>query len=276
MRKTSSPPDDKAPLDALAEPPAALGRGALGIFERLGRSALFLMLVFRGLPAAVVRPWLVVQQIYSVGVRTILIVLVAGVFVGMVLGLQGYNILVHFNSESSLGTVVGLTLVRELGPVLTALLFAGRAGSALTAELGLMKATEQFAGMEMMAVDPFRRVLAPRFVAGFLSLPLLAAIFSAVGVLGGYFVGVGLLGVDAGAYWAEMQNSVDFYDDFMTGVWKSIAFGFTATWIALFHGYDSVPTAEGVGRATTQSVVNSSLVVLGLNFVLTALLLETN
>jgi phospholipid/cholesterol/gamma-HCH transport system permease protein len=223
-----------------------------------------------------VRPWLVVQQIYSVGVRTILIVLVAGVFVGMVLGLQGYNILVHFNSESSLGTVVGLTLVRELGPVLTALLFAGRAGSALTAELGLMKATEQFAGMEMMAVDPFRRVLAPRFVAGFLSLPLLAAIFSAVGVLGGYFVGVGLLGVDAGAYWAEMQNSVDFYDDFMTGVWKSIAFGFTATWIALFHGYDSVPTAEGVGRATTQSVVNSSLVVLGLNFVLTALLLETN
>jgi len=166
--------------------------------------------------------------------------------------------------------------VRELGPVITALLFAGRAGSALTAELGLMKATEQFSGMEMMAVDPYKRVIAPRFVAGVIAMPLLAAIFSGIGILGGYFVGVGLLGVDAGAFWAQMQISVDFHQDLMIGVWKSVAFGFTSTWIALYQGYDAVPTAEGVGRATTQGVVNASLVVLALNFILTALTMETN
>ena len=261
---------------AASNPIPALGHRALQFFERVGRSTLFLFRLFRAVPSLLPRPWLVVQQMFSIGVLTIVIVLVAGVFVGMVLGLQGYNILVRFNSESSLGTMVGLTLVRELGPVVTALLFAGRAGSALTAELGLMKATEQLSGLEMMAVDPMKRVLAPRLVAGFLAMPLLAAIFSAVGVLGGYVVGVGLMGVDAGAYWAQMQASVDFSDDLMTGVWKSLAFGFAATWVALFEGYDCVPTAEGVGRATTRSVVNASLLVLGLNFVLTAFLLEMN
>ena len=264
-------------------PRTALGAAALELkgrtgtaFERLGRGTVFLLRVLKAVPSVVPRPRLLLQQLFAVGVLTMVIVLVAGGFVGMVLGLQGYNTLVRFNSEASLGSLVGLTLVRELGPVVTALLFAGRAGSALTAELGLMKATEQFSALEMMAVDPFKRVLAPRMLAGFIAMPLLAALFSAVGIMGGWLVGVKLLGVDAGAYWAQMQTSVDFHEDLMAGVWKSIAFGFVATWIALFEGYDSVPTSEGVGRATTRSVVNASLVVLGLNFILTALLLETD
>jgi phospholipid/cholesterol/gamma-HCH transport system permease protein len=257
-------------LDVLA----ALGRTGTGFLQRLGRSVLFLLRSIAGIPAVLVRPKLLIQQLYSVGVLTILIIVVAGLFVGMVLGLQGYNILVRFNSESSLGVMVGLSLVRELGPVVTALLFAGRAGSALTAEIGLMKATEQLSGMEMMAVDPFKRVMAPRLLAGFIAMPLLAAIFSSVGVIGGYFVGVGLLGVDAGAYWSQMQSSVDLWDDVYTGVIKSITFGFVATWIAVFEGNDCIPTSEGVSRATTRSVVNASLVVLGLNFILTALMLN--
>jgi phospholipid/cholesterol/gamma-HCH transport system permease protein len=235
---------------------------------------MFLLRALGGVPSLFLRPWLPVQQLYNVGVLTILIIVVAGVFVGMVLGLQGYNILVRFNSESSLGVMVGLSLVRELGPVVTALLFAGRAGSALTAEIGLMKATEQLSGMEMMAVDPYKRVFAPRFIAGLISMPLLAALFSAVGVMGGYFVGVGLLGVDSGAYWSQMQSSVDFRDDVVNGIIKSVVFGFVATWIAVFEGYDSVPTSEGVSRATTRSVVYASLVVLGLNFILTALMIS--
>ncbi len=263
-------------LNKIADNFGPLGKKGIVSFERLGRSALFLLRVFQSIPFVFLRPWLFIQQLYSVGVLTIIIIFVAGTFVGMVLGLQGYNILVRFNSESSLGTMVGLTLVRELGPVVTALLFAGRAGSALTAELGLMKTTDQFSALEMMAVDPFKRVIAPRFLAGFFSMPLLAAIFSAVGIYGGYYVGVYLLGVDDGAYWAQMQKSVDFHEDFMNGVWKSIVFGFVATWIALFEGYDSVPTSEGIGRATTQSVVNASLAVLALNFILTALMLETS
>ena len=263
-------------IASVGDPLAALGRRTLKFLQRAGRSGLFLLRVLRGIPAILLRPWLILQQIYSVGVLTIIIVLVAGAFVGMVLGLQGYNVLVRFNSEASLGTFVGLTLVRELGPVVTALLFAGRAGSALTAELGLMKATEQFPALEMMAVDPFKRILAPRLVAGFLSMPLLAGIFSAVGIMGGYVIGVDLLGVDAGTFWSQMQSSVDFHEDLMTGFWKSVAFGFVATWIALFEGYDSVPTSEGVGRATTRSVVHASLAVLGLNFILTAFMLETN
>jgi phospholipid/cholesterol/gamma-HCH transport system permease protein len=190
----------------------------------------------------------------------------------MVLGLQGYNTLVDFGAEESLGVVVSLGLVRELGPVVTALLFAGRAGSALTAEIGLMKATEQLSAMEMMAVDPIRRVLAPRFLAGFISMPLLAAIFSAVGVLGGYFVGVGLLGVDSGAYWSQMQAKVDLYDDIYNGVIKSLAFGVIVTWIAVFEGSDATPTSEGVSRATTRTVVHSSLAVLAMDFILTALM----
>lgn len=249
-----------------------LGRWALGMFERLGRGHLFLLYVLMGTPGLLLRLRLVIQQIYSVGVLSLLIITVSGLFVGMVLGLQGYNTLVDFGSEEALSVVVALSLVRELGPVVTALLFAGRAGSALTAEIGLMKATEQLAGMEMMAVDPLRRVIAPRFLAGFISMPLLAAIFSAVGVFGGWFVGVGLLGVDDGAFWSQMTAKVDFYEDIINGVIKSAVFGFVATWIALFEGYDAVPTSEGVSRATTRTVVHTALAVLGLDFVLTALM----
>ena len=249
-----------------------LGRFGLGIFERLGRGCLFLLNVLAGLPGLLLRPRLVILQIHSVGVLSLVIILVSGLFVGMVMALQGYNTLVDFGAEESLGVVVALSLVRELGPVVSALLFAGRAGSALTAEIGLMKATEQLSGMEMMAVDPIRRVIAPRFLAGFISMPLLAAIFSAVGVIGGYFVGVGLLGVDSGAYWSQMQAKVDLHEDIYNGVIKSIVFGFVATWIAVYEGYDAVPTSEGVSRATTRTVVHSALAVLGLDFVLTALM----
>ncbi len=251
-----------------------LGRRGIGFFERLGRGHLFLLRVLAALPAALARPRLLVAQLHAVGVRTLLIIGVSGLFVGMVLGLQGYNTLVDFGAEESLGVVVALSLVRELGPVVSALLFAGRAGSALTAEIGLMKATEQLSGMEMMAVDPLERVVAPRFVAGLVAMPLLAAIFSVVGVYGGWFVGVGLLGVDDGAFWSQMQAQVDLHDDVYNGVVKSLVFGFVASWIALFEGYDAVPTSEGVGRATTRTVVHTALAVLGLDFVLTALMFE--
>jgi phospholipid/cholesterol/gamma-HCH transport system permease protein len=249
-----------------------LGRWGLGFFQRLGRGHLFLLQVLAGLPSLLPRPGLVVQQLYSVGVLSLLIIVVSGLFVGMVLGLQGYNTLVGFGAEQSLGMVVALTLVREMGPVVTALLFAGRAGSALTAEIGLMKATEQLSGMEMMAVDPIRRVVAPRFLAGFISMPLLAAIFSTVGIYGGYFVGVGLLGVDAGAFWSQIQDKVDLHEDIYNGVIKSLVFGFVVTWIAVYEGYDATPTSEGVSRATTRTVVHGALAVLALNFVLTALM----
>jgi phospholipid/cholesterol/gamma-HCH transport system permease protein len=250
------------------------GRTALTFFQRLGRGTLFLFYVLAGIPALVLRPGLVIAQMWSVGVRSLVITVVSGVFVGMVLGLQGYNTLVDFGAEESLGVLVALSLVRELGPVVAALLFAGRAGSALTAEIGLMKATEQLDGMEMMAVDPLRRVVAPRFVAGVISMPLLAAMFSAIGVFGGYFVGVGLLGVDEGAFWSQMQSAVDVNDDILNGVVKSVAFGVVITWIAVFEGYDTVPTSEGVSAATTRTVVHSSLAVLGLDFVLTALMFD--
>ena len=249
-----------------------LGRSWMGVFERLGRGHMFLARTLGGIPGLALRPGLVVAQLHSVGVLSLLIIVVSGLFVGMVLGLQGYNTLVDFGAEESLGVVVALSLVRELGPVVSALLFAGRAGSALTAELGLMKATEQLSGMEMMAVDPIRRVIAPRLLAGCLSMPLLAAIFSAIGVMGGYFVGVGLLGVDSGAFWSQMQAKVDLNEDIYNGVIKSIVFGFVATWIAVFEGYDAVPTSEGVSRATTRTVVHTALAVLGLDFVLTALM----
>jgi len=249
-----------------------LGRWGLRVFARLGRGHIFLAHILAGIPSVLVRFGLLVQQMFSVGVLSLLIIVVSGLFVGMVLGLQGYNTLVDFGAEESLGVVVALSLVRELGPVVASLLFAGRAGSALTAEIGLMKSTEQLSGMEMMAVDPIKRVIAPRFLAGFISLPLLATIFTAVGVMGGFFVGVGLLGVDDGAFWSQIQAKVDFYEDIMNGVIKSIVFGFVVTWIAVFEGYDAVPTSEGVSRATTRTVVHSSLAVLGLDFVLTALM----
>lgn len=249
-----------------------LGQGGLRFFERLGRGHLFMFYVLLGIPALAARFGLVIAQVWAVGVLSLLIIVVSGLFVGMVLGLQGYNTLVDFGAEESLGVVVALSLVRELGPVVSALLFAGRAGSALTAEIGLMKATDQLAGMEMMAVDPLRRVVAPRFLAGVIALPLLGAIFSAVGVLGGYFVGVGLLGVDAGAFWSNMQAAVELWEDVLSGVIKSVVFGVVVTWIAVFEGYDTIPTSEGVSNATTRTVVHSSLAVLGLDFVLTALM----
>ncbi|MDX1251384.1 MAG: lipid asymmetry maintenance ABC transporter permease subunit MlaE [Gammaproteobacteria bacterium] len=249
-----------------------LGRSSLGVFERLGRGNIFLLRVLAAMPSLAPRPRLVIAQLYSVGVLSMTLILISGLNVGMVLGLQGYNTLVDFGAEESLGQVVALSLVRELGPVVAALLFAGRAGSALTAEIGLMKATEQLSGMEMMAVDPIKRVIAPRFLAGIVSMPLLAAIFSAVGVLGGFFVGVGLLGVDSGAFWSQMQAKVDLQDDILNGVIKSLVFGWVAAWIAVYEGYDAVPTTEGVSRATTRTVVHTAFAVLGLDFILTALM----
>ncbi len=249
-----------------------LGNRTLAFFQRLGRANIFLWAVLCGVPGLVFRLRLLIQQLFSVGVLSLVIIVVAGLFVGMVLGLQGYYTLVDFGAEDSLGVMVALSLVRELGPVVAALLFAGRAGSALTAEIGLMKATEQLSGMEMMAVDPIKRIIAPRFFAGVLSMPLLAAIFSALGVMGGYLAGVGLLGVDEGAFWSQMQDRVDFHEDIMNGVIKSIVFGVVVTWIAVFEGYDAVPTSEGVSRATTRTVVYASLAVLGLDFILTTLM----
>lgn len=255
-------------LDALGN----LGRWALGVFERLGRGHLFLGRILVSLSVVVTRPRLLIRELYSVGVLSLLIIAVSGLFVGMVLGYQLYITLVRFGAEEVLGSAVALSLVRELGPVVTALLFAGRAGSALTAEIGLMKSTEQLSGMEMMAVDPVKRVIVPRFVAACISLPLLAAIFSAVAIMGGYFIGVGLLGVDSGSYWSQMQANVDFHEDVMNGVIKSLVFGFVAAWIAVFEGYDCVPTSEGVSRATTRTVVHTALAVLALDFILTGLM----
>ncbi len=249
-----------------------LGRSGIETFEKLGRASLFLFKMLRGIPEVVVRPGLVVSQLFTVGVLSLLLIAVSGLFVGMVLALQGYNMLVDFSAEESLGVAVALSMVRELGPVVTGLLFAGRAGSALTAEIGLMKATEQLSGMEMMAVDPIHRVIVPRFVAGIISMPILAAIFSAVGVYGGHMVGVGLLGVDEGAYWSQMQAKVDLFDDVFNGVIKSVVFGFVVTWIAVFEGYDTIPTSEGVSRSTTRTVVYSAFAILALDFVLTALM----
>lgn len=256
----------------MTRPLVWLGRGTLEALARLGRATWFLVQVLLGAWQFLRRPFLLVQQMYMVGVLTLVIILVAGLFVGMVLGFQGYNTLVDFGAESSLGLVVALTLTRELGPVLAALLFAGRAGSALTAEIGLMKATQQLAGLEMMAVDPIPRVVAPRFYAGFFSLFLLAALFTLIGVYGGHFIGVDLLGVDSGVFWSGMREGVDFHEDILNGVIKSIVFGFVVTWIAVFEGYDAVPTSEGVSRATTRTVVHASLAVLGLDFVLTSLM----
>ncbi|MFC1664303.1 lipid asymmetry maintenance ABC transporter permease subunit MlaE [Pseudomonadota bacterium] len=251
---------------------ANIGRRTIEAVHRLGRAGVFFYITLAGSMRVLRRFGLIVQQIFAVGVLTLLIILVAGLFVGMVLGLQGYYTLVDFGAESSLGLLVALTLTRELGPVLAALLFAGRAGSALTAEIGLMKATDQLAGMEMMAVDPMVRVVAPRFLAGIISMPILATLFTVVGVMGGYFVGVGQLGVDTGVYWSSMQQGVDIYDDILNGVIKSVVFGVVVTWIAVFEGYDAVPTSEGVSRATTRTVVSASLAVLGLDYVLTALM----
>jgi phospholipid/cholesterol/gamma-HCH transport system permease protein len=240
---------------------AKLGYGARLFGELLAHSGI----AFRRLR-------LTIAQIHFIGNYSLVIIVISGLFVGFVLGLQGYNTLQRYGSEQALGLLVALSLVRELGPVITALLFAGRAGTSITAEIGLMKAGEQLAAMDMMAVSPVARVLAPRFWAGVVSMPMLAAMFSAVGVFGGYIVGVMLIGVDDGAFWSQMQNGVDWIEDVGNGVIKSVVFGVAVTFIAVFEGYDCQATPEGVSRATTRTVVSSSLTVLALDFILTALM----
>lgn len=249
-----------------------LGANTLGWLSELGRAGLFIQRALLVRPQPIKLTPYVLRQMFAIGVQSLLIISVSGLFIGMVLGLQGYSTLVKFGAEEALGPLVALSLVRELGPVVAALLFAGRAGSALTAEVGLMKATEQLSSMEMMAVDPLRRIIAPRFWAGFISMPLLAAIFSALGIFGGYIVGVDWLGVDQGGFWAAMQSKVDWREDVINGIIKSLVFGIVIVWIALFKGFDAEPTSEGISRATTQTVVHSSLAILGLDFVLTAVM----
>ena len=247
-----------------------IGHRVVNAVARLGYASRFFLAVILHSGMSFRRFHLTIKEIYFSGVLSLIIILVSGLFVGMVLGLQGYETLQKYGSESALGTLVALSLVRELGPVLAALLFASRAGSAITAEIGLMKATEQISAMEMMAVDPIARVVAPRFWAGVISMPLLAAMFSATGVFGGYLVGVVIIGVDEGQFWSQMQSAVDFRHDVMNGVIKSCVFGVAITAIALFEGYDAPPTAEGVSHATTRTVVTSALAVLALDFILTA------
>jgi phospholipid/cholesterol/gamma-HCH transport system permease protein len=251
---------------------ARLGSRVTGAIWRLGFASRFFWLIFKHSGTSFRRFHLTIREIYFAGVLSLIIILVSGLFVGMVLGLQGYDTLVRYGSSEALGVLVSLSLVRELGPVVAGLLFASRAGSAITAEIGLMKTTEQLAAMEMMAVDPIARVIAPRFWAGVISMPLLAALFSAMGVFGGYLVGVKMIGVDEGSFWSQMQNAVDFREDILNGVIKSVVFGIAVTWIAVFEGYDAPPTAEGVSGATTRTVVTSSLAILALDFIMTALM----
>ncbi|HET8731119.1 MAG TPA: lipid asymmetry maintenance ABC transporter permease subunit MlaE [Moraxellaceae bacterium] len=249
-----------------------LGESSLEILRTIGAGGVFLYQSIVQWPRPRTGFPLLIQQLFAVGVLSLPIIVVSGLFIGMVLGLQGYNTLIDFGSEQALGTLVGKSLLRELGPVVTALLFAGRAGSALTAEIGLMKATEQLSSMEMIGVDPLRRIIAPRFWAGFISVPLLALIFSAVGVMGGRLVGVEWLGVYEGSFWSNMQNSLHFHEDVVNGIIKSVVFGMAVTWIAVFQGWDCEPTSEGISRSTTRTVVYGSLAVLGLDFILTAVM----
>ncbi|MFT5534644.1 MAG: phospholipid/cholesterol/gamma-HCH transport system permease protein [Burkholderiaceae bacterium] len=255
-------------LDAIA----ALGNWVRRFLLQIGYATRTFFAILRSSTGLWRRPRLITDQIYFVGNYSLVIIAVSGLFVGFVLGLQGYYTLNRYGSEQALGLLVALSLVRELGPVVTALLFAGRAGTSLTAEIGLMKAGEQLSAMEMMAVDPIQRVLAPRFWAGVIAMPVLAAIFSAVGIVGGYIVGVQMIGIDEGAFWSQMQGGVDVWQDIANGVLKSFVFGIAVTFIALFQGYEAQPTPEGVARATTRTVVIGSLTVLWLDFLMTALM----
>jgi phospholipid/cholesterol/gamma-HCH transport system permease protein len=249
---------------------SGLGQRVTARIWRLGFASRFLLAILLHSGTSLRRLNLTLREIYFSGVLSLIIILVSGLFVGMVLGLQGYDTLARYGSTEALGVLVSLSLVRELGPVVAALLFASRAGSAITAEIGMMKATEQLSAMEMMAVDPIARVVAPRFWGGVISMPLLAALFSATGIFGGYLIGVQLIGVDEGSFWSQMQASVDFRQDIMNGVIKSFVFGIIVSWVAVFEGYDAVPTAEGVSGATTRTVVTSSLAILAADFILTA------
>jgi len=259
----------------VTEAVATLGRFTLGGLRSLGRSAFFFLDLLRFSPAALRRFGLVVAQVHAIGNRSLLLIAASGLAVGFVLALQMYYALVTYGAAESLGLIVNLSLVRELGPVVTALLFAGRAGTSLTAEIGLMKAGEQLAAMELMAIDPRSRVLAPRFIAGIVSMPILALVFSAVGILGAYVVAVLLIGVDAGNFWSIMQGRVDVWRDLGNGIVKSAVFGVICTFVALYQGYESKATPEGVAQATTRTVVVASLGVLGMDFILTALMFST-
>ena len=248
------------------------GRAGIDVVGTLGRSLIFLLRALFGRGNTGHSWQLLTKQLYAVGVMSLSIIVVSGIFIGMVLALQGFSILAKYGSEQAVGQMVALTLLRELGPVVTALLFAGRAGSALTAEIGNMKSTEQLSSLEMIGVDPLKYIVAPRLWAGFIAMPLLAMIFSVVGIWGAAMVAIDWLGVYEGSFWANMQSSVYFREDVLTGVIKSIVFAFVVTWIAVFQGYDCEPTSEGISRATTRTVVYASLSVLGLDFILTALM----
>lgn len=255
-------------LDSLAR----MGRIGLRAAARFGRAHLLLLGILRGLPSILASPSLLVTQIHDIGVRSTPMVAVSGLLVGMVLALQGYHLLSDFGAEENLGRTVATSLVRELGPLITALLVAGRAGSALTAEICLMRATEQLPGLQERVIDPVQRILTPRFFGGVVAMPLLAAIFSTLGIFGGWLVGVELLGVDDSAYWSRVQTGTDPFLDVYNGVIKSLVFGVLVAWIALFQGYEASPTPDGVSRATTRSLVHAALAVLALNFVLTSLM----
>jgi phospholipid/cholesterol/gamma-HCH transport system permease protein len=251
---------------------AALWQWPLGALARAGQVTLFLLRVLGQCLPALRAPRHIVQQLYNAGARSLIIVMLCGLFVGMVLGLQGYDLLQRFGSESALGIAAALGLIKELGPVVTALLYAGRAGTALTSEIGLMRATDQLTAMEMMAVDPIRRVVAPRFIAGVIAVPLLTAIFNCIGIFGAQLVGVGQMGVESGAFWSQMQSQVDL-GDVNEGIIKSVFFGIACNLMAVFQGFNAAPTAEGVGLATTRTVVSSAVLTLILDYLLTAVLL---
>jgi len=252
-----------------------IGARTLDVLRELGHSAFFFVELLKHVPSALYRFYLVVVQIHKIGNYSIVIIAASGLAVGFVLALQMYYALVKYGADESLGLIVNLTLVRELGPVVTALLFAGRAGTSLTAEIGLMKAGEQLAAMEMMAIDPRGRVLAPRFVGGIVSMPVLAVLFSTIGILGAYIVAVLLIGVDAGNFWSIMRSGVDVFRDVGNGIVKSLVFGIACTFVALYQGFEAKATPEGVAQATTRTVVISSLAVLTLDFLLTALMFST-
>ncbi len=238
----------------------------------LGEIVHFLLRLIVNVPRSLLRFDLVVEQIYNAGALSLVIIMLPGMFVGMVLGLQGFQLLQRFGSEEALGTATAIGLVKELGPVITSLLFAGRAGTALASEIGLMRATDQLSAMEMMAVDPIQRVVMPRFLGGVIAMPLLAAIFSMIGIYGAQLIGVQVMGVDSGSFWSQMRASVDFVD-ITEGIVKSLIFGVTCSLIAVYEGYYSVPTAEGVGTATTRTVVLSAVMTLFLDYLITAMFL---
>jgi phospholipid/cholesterol/gamma-HCH transport system permease protein len=254
---------------------ARFGERTIALMAALGHAALFFGTLLKSLGPAMRRPYLVVAQVHAVGNRSLLIILASGIAVGFVLALQMYYALVIYGASESLGLIVNLALVRELGPVVAALLFAGRAGTSLTAEIGLMKAGEQIAAMDLMAVDPTQRILAPRFLGGVISMPILAILFSAVGIVGAYIVAVLLIGIDAGNFWSIMQSRVDVVRDIGNGVVKSVVFGVICTFVALYQGYETEATPEGVAYATTRTVVFSSLGILFMDFILTALMFST-